>query len=356
MDRQEDIKLHQELIVRAVPYELVFKKPARTSRDVMVTRPCWRVEVSHPAFPYTGIGECAPLFGLSVETRETLEKAILELVNEPAKVLDDRFRSVNSALVMAMETALGSLRAVAPWMPFMSEPHASLPINGLVWMSPADDMEEEAMMKAAAGFTCIKFKIGSLNLEDELRILKKLRAKYPADRMIIRVDANGAFGYDEAMRVLEALAAIQVHSMEQPVRPGHWQKTGKLVANSPVPIALDEELIGLHEPALRAQMMEEIKPHFLILKPGLHGGFESCEDWIARAGASGAGWWATSTLESNIGLNAIAQWTLNHHPQMHQGLGTGSLFVRNTHPFWHTQAGVLQFDGKHVPHDWYLLT
>lgn len=355
MDRQKDIKFHQELIVRAVPYELVFKKPARTSREVMVTRPCWRVEVSHPAFPHSGIGECAPLFGLSVETREAMEKAIPELVNEPAKMLDDLFRSVNSALVMAMETALGSLRAAAPWMPFMSEPQASLPINGLVWMNPADEMEEEAMIKAAAGFTCIKLKIGGLNAEDELRIVKKLRAKYPADRMIIRVDANGAFGYDEALAVLDALAALEVHSIEQPIRQGQWQKMGQLVANSPVPIALDEELIGLHDPMLRAQMMAEIKPHFLILKPGLHGGFASCEDWIARADSGGAGWWATSALESNIGLNAIAQWTLNHHPQMHQGLGTGSLFVRNTHPFWHSGAGMLEFDGQQVPQNWYTL-
>jgi o-succinylbenzoate synthase len=356
MDRQEDIKFYQELIVRAVPYELVFKKPARTSRDVMTTRPCWRIEVSHRAFPHTGIGECAPLFGLSVETREALDKAITELVAEPAKMLDDGFRSVNSALVMAMETALGSLRATVPWMPFMTELHAALPINGLVWMNPADEMEEEAMVKAAAGFTCIKLKIGSLNTEDELRILRKLRAEYPADRMIIRVDANGAFDYDEAMRVLDALAALEVHSIEQPIRQGQWQKMGQVVANSLLPIALDEELIGLHDSTMRAQMMDEVKPHYLILKPGLHGGFASCEDWIARADASGAGWWATSALESNIGLNAIAQWTQIRHPKMHQGLGTGSLFVRNTHPFWHTGAGMLQFDGEHVPQNWYSLT
>jgi O-succinylbenzoate synthase len=356
MDRKKDFKFYQELIVRAVPYELVFKKPARTSRDVMITRPCWRIEVSHPAFRYTGIGECAPLFGLSVETREALDDSIRELVSAPVRILDDDFRSVNSALVMAMETALGSLRAAAPWMPFMIKPQAALRINGLVWMNPASEMEEEAMMKAAAGFTCIKLKIGSLNTEDELRILRKLRAKYSSDRMIIRVDANGAFNYEEALPVLDALAELEVHSIEQPIRPGQWQKMGQLVANSPVPIALDEELIGLHTPTLRTQMMEEIKPQYLILKPGLHGGFASCEDWIARAEASGAGWWATSALESNIGLNAIAQWTQSRHPQMHQGLGTGSLFVRNTHPFWNTEAGMLQFDGEHVPQNWYSLS
>ncbi len=355
MDREADFKFYQELSVGVIPAGLRFRKPARTSRGTMHTRACWILQVSHPGCASTGAGECAPLFGLSVESPEDMDRGLKELAEHPALVLDPVWAAGYPSIVMGMETAVASMLAFKPWLPFFVQPPAepvSIPINGLVWMNSAQMMEEEALARAASGFSCIKLKIGGVKWEDELHILRMLRRMYPPDRMVIRVDANGAFSTEQALRVMDELAALQVHSIEQPIAAGQWDTLARLCRNAPVPVALDEELIGVALAADRDALLDRVRPAYIILKPSLHGGFAGCDDWISRASRRGIGWWATSALESSIGLNAIAQWTAFHKPSIPQGLGTGSLFERNFEPVWEVRSGNLCFLENAAPGDW----
>jgi o-succinylbenzoate synthase len=204
-----------------------------------------------------------------------------------------------------------------------------IPINGLVWMGDRPFMEKQLGEKIAAGFRCIKLKIGSLDFETELAILADIRKNKTPQELEIRLDANGAFSNDEAMEKLEKLAVFGIHSIEQPIKQGQWTRMAALCENSPIPIALDEELIGIRNPVDKAEMIKTIRPAYIILKPGLLGGFSKAQAWINAAGEQQVNWWVTSALESNIGLNAIAQWTSSLKPTMPQGLGTGQLFENN---------------------------
>lgn len=202
-------------------------------------------------------------------------------------------------------------------------------INGLVWMGDRSFMQEQIETKLEEGFSCVKIKIGAIDWEDELALLRSIRSRFPAERIMLRVDANGAFRPDEAMSRLEDLSALDVHSIEQPIAAGQWDEMNRICRESPVPIALDEELIGINDIEGKQDLIKAIRPEYIILKPSLHGGFFGSDEWVSIAEEEGIGWWATSALESNVGLNAITQWVSSKNIKGHQGLGTGQLYQNN---------------------------
>jgi o-succinylbenzoate synthase len=309
--------------------QLIFKRPARTSRDVLHTRDIWYIMAHSEKSEYTAIGECAPIKGLSIDPSDQIEKVLEGICaqkfnpSELSQILID-FPAVNFAL----ETLMADLENGNDRLLFGQYP-IEIPINGLVWMNEKQTMLTEALEKIEAGYSCIKLKIGSLNFSDELEILQQIRERYTADELVIRLDANGAFAPEEVAGKLEKLARFAIHSIEQPVRPGQFEVMRELVRAQIIPIALDEELIGVKESVQREILIEKIQPDYLILKPGIHGGFSASEEWISLIVRYGGNWWVTSALESNVGLNAIAQWVGQFDPQLPQGLGTGMLFSNN---------------------------
>ncbi len=309
--------------------QLIFKRPARTSRDVLHSRDIWYVLVHSEKTGYTAIGECAPIKGLSIDNSDQIEKVLEGICTgkfnsfELNQILAD-FPSVNFAL----ETALVDLEHSDSRLLFGQFP-IEIPINGLIWMNEKQTMLTEAFEKIASGYSCIKLKIGSLHFSDELDILEQIRERHSADKLVIRLDANGAFAPEEVMAKLEKLSRFDIHSIEQPIKPGQWERMRDLIQAQIIPIALDEELIGVRASAEREALIMKIQPDYLILKPGIHGGFSVCEDWIKLITQCSGNWWATSALESNIGLNAIAQWVAQFNPGLPQGLGTGALFTNN---------------------------
>ena len=313
-------------------YTLEFKQPSGTSRGILHSKTSWFI-ILETATSW-GIGECGYLAGLSIDPLETYE-AVLETlcqsINRGERPLPSAYREYPS-IRMGLEMAYRSLEAEDPMLLYPSEftkGQKSIPINGLVWMGSLDFMQAQIEDKLNEGYDCIKMKIGSLDFQDEYRLLKALRARYPADVLTLRVDANGAYSIDQAQRVLDALAKIEVHSIEQPIAAGNIEAMARLCAQSPVPIALDEELIGHAVTDDKAELLAFIKPQYIILKPSLLGGFTAAEEWIASASKQACGWWITSALESNIGLNALAQWTATLPTKGPQGLGTGSLYTNN---------------------------
>jgi O-succinylbenzoate synthase len=233
---------------------------------------------------------------------------------------------------MGYEMALLSLKGSNPYELFPSyftNGSASIPINGLVWMGSYDFMKQQIDTLLSRGFDCIKIKIGALNFEEELKLIGQLRARYDAQTISIRVDANGAFSKREALSKLKQLSIYKLHSIEQPIATKQWADMADLCKNTSIPIALDEELIGVFSKELQIQILDQICPQYLILKPSLLGGFSVTEQWLSLANDKGIDWWITSALESNVGLNAIAQWTFTKNVSLPQGLGTGSLFTNN---------------------------
>jgi L-alanine-DL-glutamate epimerase-like enolase superfamily enzyme len=190
-------------------------------------------------------------------------------------------------------------------------------------------MKQQIQEKLAQGFRCIKVKIGAIDFEKELSLLKFIRNHFDAQTIEIRVDANGAFSSNKALDKLNRLAAYQLHSIEQPIAQHPIEAMTELCKTSPIPIALDEELIGVFSVPNKQKLLEQIQPQYIILKPSLVGGFRGTKEWIEIAEALGIQWWITSALESNIGLNAIAQWTFLQNNPMPQGLGTGGLYTNN---------------------------
>jgi len=312
-------------------YNLQFKRPAKTSRGEYRVRNVWFLFLEENG--KTGIGECAPLPGLSNETPEEVETLLKEICVNPSYFIENPESTQNiSSVRFALETALPDLQNGGRQILFPSdftEGKQGIPINGLIWMGEADFMLEQIREKLEAGFRCIKLKIGSLNFDKELEILKSIRQKYDSNQITLRVDANGAFSPDGAIEKLQKLEQFELHSIEQPIAAGQWKKMAEICKNSPVPVALDEELIGIHSKNEKEKLLVVIQPQFLVLKPGLHGGFSGCNEWIELAESRSVGWWVTSYLESNIGLNAIAQWTFHKNAKGYQGLGTGSLFTNN---------------------------
>ena len=340
---QENFRLCQEVNIRFFGYDLVFHKPARTSRDVLHTRKVWFLILHEESTGFSGVGECAPIPGLSVESTSDVEKALLALQHSIPNV--EQFSSIlqkKPSIRFALETAIRDLKSGGKRLLF---PHTSwrpIPINGLVWMNEIDAMKVEARKKIADGFHVVKLKVGAHDFLAELEMIRELRNEFPD--IIIRLDANGAFKPEEALSRLNVLAEYGIHSIEQPIRQGQWKHMSALIKESPIPIALDEELIGMNDRHDKQKMLEELRPHFLILKPTLHGGMSGCDEWIELAGIYKCDWWATSALESSIGLNAIAQWVLGHQTSLPQGLGTGMLFENNLTSPWKIDHGMLIFD------------
>lgn len=319
------------------PRLLHFKQPAGTSRGVYLTRQSWFVEVSSPELPgRKGIGECAPLPKLSCDDvphyAETLQR-MCEKVAGKGTINYDLLRAYPSML-FGIETALLSLQRNGNVLfdTAFGRGEKGIPINGLVWMGTHDEMMARLEEKLDAGFRCVKLKIGAIDFEEELDLIKHIRHRFSKEDVELRVDANGGFTPQNAMQRLEQLAVYDIHSIEQPIGQGQWTEMARLCANSPLPIALDEELIGVNSIAEKKHLLDTVAPAFIVLKPSLHGGMHGAKEWVALAKERGIGSWVTSALESNIGLNAIAHFTAHlYHDKcdMPQGLGTGLLFTDN---------------------------
>jgi len=354
-----------------LPYTFKFDFDARTSRGVMKEKKSWFIKIWDESNPdIVGIGECGPLPGLSIEPMATFEESVMKAVegishaNVSTSLVDSSLDILNSLLekifghdflyqnpsiTFALETALLDLKNGGSKLIFNNgfikgEP---IPINGLVWMGGLDFMLQQVAIKIYDGFSCVKLKVGGIDFEKECDILRYIRRKYYREDITIRLDANGAFKLDEAMYKLEELSKFNVHSIEQPIKAGSGEMH-LFCKSSPIPIALDEELIGVFTKENKIKLLEEIKPQFIILKPSLHGGFYSCQEWIDLADARKIGWWITSALESNIGLNAIAQFTANYSIKIPQGLGTGGIYKNNIPGSLEVEKGFLYSKGS----DW----
>ncbi len=315
-----------------VKYKLHFKRPAGTSRGVMQSRDSWFFFIKNKN--KTGIGEIAPLKNLSCDANAELEPKIAEVchnIQDYNYWVDDGLMNFPS-LRFGLETAMLDLKADEDKILFPSDftqENIGIPINGLVWMGEPDYMIQQIDEKINDGFRCIKLKIGAIDFNKEVAILQSVRKRFSADKLEIRVDANGAFTMEEARKNLQKLAALQIHSIEQPIAAGKNKELADLCRERIMPIALDESLIGVHKTKDKAVLLSVIRPEYIILKPSLHGGIAGCSEWIEIAEGLNIGWWITSALESNVGLNAIAQWTATLGNPLPQGLGTGSLYTNN---------------------------
>nr|WP_314784423.1 o-succinylbenzoate synthase [uncultured Capnocytophaga sp.] len=315
-----------------IKHILNFKRPSGTSRGVLTSKETFFLVIEQG--DKKGIGEFNLFRGLSADDVPNYE-AKLQWVEQHLhlgeKALLEELKTFPS-IQFGVEQAFRSVAAPQWYELFPSnftKGKDAIPINGLIWMGSPDFMKAQIKEKLAQGFHCIKMKIGAIDFEEEYRILKALRNEFSASDIEIRVDANGAFQATEALRYLERLATLQLHSIEQPIRAGQWEAMAELCEQTPLPIALDEELIGIFTREEKQRLLREIQPQYIILKPSLIGGYQGSEDWITLAETLGIGWWVTSALESNIGLNAIAQWTYTLHSPMPQGLGTGTLYTNN---------------------------
>ena len=315
-----------------------FKEPAGTSRGVYRTRLSRFVHLTCDDLPgIVGVGECAPLPKLSCDDLPDYDEVLrrhCDSVCARGSIDVEAMRDVPSML-FGLETAWRQLHAGGSMAlsdsPF-SRGEEGIPINGLVWMGDFDTMARRLEQKLDQGFSCVKIKIGAIDFSDEIALIRRLRDRYGRERIELRVDANGAFSPQEAMGKLEQLALYGIHSIEQPIMAGQWQEMARLCKSSPLPIALDEELIGVNSPDEKQRLLDTIAPCYIILKPSLHGGISGCKEWISLARERGIGSWITSALESNVGLNAIAHLTAEVYGPaitMPQGLGTGQLFTDN---------------------------
>lgn len=327
--------------LKVLPRTLRFLRPAGTSRGVYTIRKVWYIVLTsaEPGTRFTGLGECAPLHDLSCDYDGFYEVRLREICAkvERTQHLDSEslraYPSVLFGLECAFRSAIGSLHG--NFLELFDSPFTrgakGIPINGLVWMGSFEEMSARMEEKLAQGFRCVKLKIGAIDFESELKLIGRLRERFSPQDVELRVDANGAFSPKEAPEKLEKLARFGIHSIEQPIRQGQWTAMAELCRTSPLPIALDEELIGVTDPVRKAELLNTIHPQYIILKPTLHGGLSGAEEWMSMAWERGIGFWTTSALESNVGLNAIAQWCAATDPAtpMPQGLGTGQLFEQN---------------------------
>ena len=319
---------------------LHFIQPAGTSRGVYTTRQSYYVTLSDDNVPgIVGIGECATLPDLSCDAMppkeyERILKGFCDDLCQSGKIDKEAMRPYPSML-FGLETAKRQLDN-GGGIDLFNTPFGrgaeGITINGLIWMGTFDEMFQRLEAKLKAGFHCVKLKIGAIDFEKELRLIQHIRQHFSRREVELRVDANGGFTPDNAMQRLEALAKYDIHSIEQPIRQHQWKEMARLCKNSPLPIALDEELIGVNDLTEKNGLLDTIQPQYIILKPSLHGGISGTREWIKLAKERGIGSWITSALESNIGLNAIAQLTADiygPHITMAQGLGTGQLFSDN---------------------------
>lgn len=327
---------------------LHFKQPAGTSRGVMKSRDVWYITLSENG--KTGIGECAPLAGLSLDDFDQIKSKLDEIVQSPEYFINNLSQLKNfPSLQFGLEMA--HLDLINGGGQHYFGKFDSININGLIWMGDEDFMVRQVEEKLADGWQCIKMKIGAIEFDKELSILSSIRKRFSRDALELRVDANGAFTKDDVHEKLDQLALLDLHSIEQPIQQGQWDLLSEHCQSSPVPIALDEELIPLVYETDRIKMLDKVNPQFLVLKPSLLGGFTESEKWIQLAKERNIGWWVTSALESSIGLNAISQWTSKLNPDGFQGLGTGQLFINNLPSPLKVNQGVLSLDKSPIWND-----
>ena len=312
---------------------LHFKQPAGTSRGVYTTRKIWLIHLSDGQ--HEGVGECAPLPDLSCDARPDYEDILNKVCADFCQrgEIDNETMRPYPSMLFGLETALLNLRnRELLFDTAFSRGEVGIPINGLVWMGTFEEMRQRIEAKLSQGFRCVKLKIGAIDFDAELELIKQIRSRFSHHDVELRVDANGAFSFDEALYKLELLSQYALHSIEQPIKAGQWSYMSELCRESPLPIALDEELIGINAPEQKRQMLNIIRPRYIILKPSLHGGIQGCREWLDIARDMRIGSWITSALESNVGLNAIAQFCSEVYGDsisMPQGLGTGLLFTDN---------------------------
>jgi o-succinylbenzoate synthase len=332
---------------RFLHHTLFFRKPAKTSRNVLSERDVYYLIAQAHDSQVQGIGECAPIWGLSPESKPEIERTISgwpSIMENPELIQALLIRI--SSLRFALECAMRDLANGGNLAPFDADITLPIPINGLVWMSDAKSMLQECRQKVEEGYTTIKFKVGALDFDEELELLRQVRKEFQQNDLEIRLDANGAFDAKTVLEKLDRLSRFRIHSIEQPIKAGQVDDMALLVRKTPMPIALDEELIGIHTKREKETLLDLIQPHYLVLKPTLHGSFSGCDEWIALAEERKIGWWTTSALESNIGLNAIAQWILTKKNPMPQGLGTGALFTNNIPSPWVAKGGFLHYNSQ----------
>lgn len=317
---------------------LNFRFDAGTSRGVLKNKISFFIKLFDDQNPECfGLGEASPLMGLSSDffTVEKKLQEIIELINNEVITIQNFHHSLKnlneySSVYFALESAFLDLKNGGIRKVFDNDfygDNKQIEINGLIWMGDVAFMQQQIKDKIKKGFKTIKIKIGAIDFDKELYILKSIRKEFSAEEITLRVDANGAFEYENVFEKLIALSKFEIHSIEQPIKAGKIEEMAKLCEISPVPIGLDEELLGNDD--IKTQLLSTIKPHFIILKPSLMGGFGGSKLWIEAADELGIKWWITSALESNIGLNAICQFTAEFDNKLPQGLGTGQLYKNN---------------------------
>ena len=330
-------------------YTLQFKRASGTSRGILRIKESWLIAITDSKTGNWGIGECGLLKGLSADDRPDYEdklKEVCENVSDLNDWLEEGLRSYPS-IQFGLEMAWKSFQSENKFELFPSDftrQKQSIPINGLVWMGDRDFMHQQIEDKISQGFDCVKMKIGAIDFDTEIDLLKNIRKRFSKKDIELRVDANGAFQAGEAaLEKLNTLAKLDIHSIEQPIRQGQKEAMQKLCRQTPLPIALDEELIGVFEKEKKEALIAFIQPQYIILKPSFVGGFRGSQEWIDAAAKYDIPWWITSALESNIGLNAIAQWTFTLQNPMHQGLGTGALYSNNFPSPLFVEQGALHY-------------
>lgn len=329
-----------------------FKRPSGTSRGILTDKHSWFIEIWDEENPTVkGIGECSIIAGLSPDfsTFESYQAKIEKVCLNIDKYINDISKLEEwPSILFGLETALLDLKNGGRKVIFendFSKGKRKIPINGLIWMGDESYMKEQIEQKLSEGYSCLKMKIGAIDFDVELKILESIRNRFSADEIALRVDANGAFSPIDALRKLEQLSRFDIHSIEQPIKAGQWKRMAELCEKTTLPIALDEELIGITG-SEKISLLERIKPHYIILKPSLHGGISGCKEWIQLAESMAVPWWMTSALESNIGLNAIAQFAGEFQNELPQGLGTGSLYTNNIPSGLRVEGGVLFNDKR----------
>ena len=328
-------------------YILHFKRPGGTSRGVLHTKETYFLFLEDGL--KKSVGECGLFRGLSADDRPDYEEKLQWVCNNIHLGKEALLKQVYDlpSIQFGVEQAFLSLQSEDMFQLFPSDftkRKAAIPINGLIWMGSEDFMKEQIAQKLEEGFTTLKLKIGAIDFETELRLLKSIRKQFTSEEVEIRVDANGAFSPNKALEKLKRLSEHELHSIEQPIKVGQWKEMAELCAETPLPIALDEELIGIFNLPEKEKLLSTIQPQYIILKPSLIGGLSGSNEWIALADKYSIGWWITSALESNIGLNAIAQYTYSLNINMPQGLGTGGLFTNNIDSPLEVHSGYLHYN------------
>ena len=312
--------------------DLQFITPGQTSRGTLYSKPSWFFILEQNG--YSGIGECSVIPGLNPEYDDGYDQKIYEIAEKinsgvvPSLDDLDEFPSIRFGLETALLDLQNEQQGILLQSAF-TRGEKGIPINGLIWMGNKQEMQLRISEKLDQGFRVLKLKVGALDFDEEISLLKNIRQQFSPSDLEIRLDANGAFTANDAPEKLKQLSEFHIHSIEQPIKAGQWEDMAEICHASPLPVALDEELIGIMNSSIKEKMLDIIKPHYIILKPGLIGGLQKSREWIDIAEKRNIGWWATSALESNVGLNAIAQWVFTLKPQMVQGLGTGQVFSNN---------------------------